>query len=377
MTRHILLIDLFFLAFSNDHAPENGLVGRFVFHAHKPLDFRVHSMHIYVQRHPALGRKMPLHDIVQPRHMEGNMRPTNPARERATPLAVNYHLIGHCNARCAFCFAPFRGRKNPGFADRARLIDAMVDAGVSKINFAGGEPTLVRGLGALFRRAKERSDGECAATIVTNGKRLRELLAEAAPWIDAVALSLDSGSDEINARLGRTRPGIPYASEMKDLAELVHRNGVRLELNTVVTRLNADENMSDLVREMAPERWKLFQMLPVAGENDSAIGVLEISAREFEAYVERHRRCARFGIDVVPESNELMTNSYLMIGPDGRFFWHEPTGDSRRLEYGAPILEVGFDAALEQARFSEDKFVERGGIWDWARAGKATPHPAS
>ena len=305
------------------------------------------------------------------------MHTTNTARERAIPLAINYHLIGHCNAHCEFCFAQsLRGRKALGFDDRERLIDVMVDAGMSKINFAGGEPTLVPRLSALCRRVKERSGGECAVTIVTNGKRLRELLAEAAPWIDAVALSLDSGSDKINARLGRTRPGIPYASEMKDLAELVHRSGVRLKLNTVVTRLNAGEDMSALVREMAPERWKLFQVLPVAGENDSGIGNLEISAREFEAFVERHRRCERFGIDVVPETNELMTNSYLMVSPDGRFFWHEPHGDSRRIEYGKPILDVGFDAAREPARFTKKKFLERGGVWDWAGAGKAAGCPA-
>lgn len=301
-------------------------------------------------------------------------RPAHTRRSSAL-LAVNYHLIKTCNAHCQFCFAnfPHMGKDEElSQPDQQRLVDMLVDAGFGKINFAGGEPTLVKHLGALCVRVKERSGGRCAVSIVTNGKRLGRLIDEAGQWIDWVALSLDSGRDPVNAALGRTRSGVPYAEAILSLGEALRRRGIGLKLNTVVNRLNVDEDMTEFVRRLAPRRWKLFQVLPVAGENDRGVADLEIRAGEFEAFVERHRPLRREGIDIVPESNELMTNSYLMISPDGRFFWHEPRGGSRGMTYGERILDVGLNAALAPARFSADKFRNRGGVFDWLRTARAT-----
>ncbi len=285
-------------------------------------------------------------------------------------LSVNFHLIEACNARCRYCFATFphlgrRDRLSP--AERGALADMLVDAGVGKINFAGGEPTLVRDLGPLCKRIKTRSRGRCAVSLVTNGARLEPLLEDWAEWIDWVALSVDSGDDTVNAALGRTRPGRPYAPVMLDLGVAAKRQGVRLKCNTVVSRLNVGEDMCGFISELAPERWKLFQMLPVAGENDGAVKDLSIPEADFRAFVERHSALGENGIAIVPEDNDAMTASYLMIGPDGRFFWHAFHASGRTLEYGPPILEAGFGEALRQTSFSQEKFRDRGGAYDWLR----------
>lgn len=291
--------------------------------------------------------------------------------ERGPGPSINFHLIEACNAKCTYCFATFphlgkRDRLSP--ADRERLIDLLVDAGAGKINFAGGEPTLVHDLGPLCKRIKTRSRGRCAVSLVTNGKRLERLIDEWADWIDWVALSVDSGDDRTNAALGRTRKGVPYAPAMLELGRKARDRGLGLKCNTVVTRRNMAEDMNGFISELAPERWKLFQMLPVVGENDGAVEDLSIAGEEFRAFVERHMPLHRMGIDLVPEDNAAMTDSYLMIGPDGRFFWHVPCGRERRLEYGSPVLNVGFDEAMRELRFSEAKFCARGGEYEWLRA---------
>lgn len=38
-------------------------------------------------------------------------------------------------------------------------------------------------------------------------------------------------------------------------------------MNTVVTSANKSEDMTDFVRRLRPKRWKVFQMLPLEGEN--------------------------------------------------------------------------------------------------------------
>lgn len=292
-------------------------------------------------------------------------------------LSVNFHLIEACNACCSYCFATFphlgrRDRLSP--VDREALVDAMVDAGVGKINFAGGEPTLMRDLGPLCERIKRRSRGRCAVSLVTNGARLGPLLEDWAEWIDWVALSVDSADDRTNVALGRTRAGRLYAPVMLELGAAAKRRGVRLKCNTVVSRLNVGEDMCGFISKLAPDRWKLFQMLPVVGENDGAVRDLAIPEVDFQAFVERHSALGETGIAIVPENNDTMTDSYLMIGPDGRFFSHVPHVSGRALKYGPPILEVGFGEALRQTGFSRDKFHARGGAYDWLRRVRDAAH---
>ena len=275
--------------------------------------------------------------------------------------SVNFHLNKECNAKCGYCFAAFPGVKKGDRltpAEQGELIDRLVDGGVGKINFAGGEPTLEPHLGDLCRRIKERSRGKCAVSIVSNGYRLRSLIEGSAEWIDWAALSLDSGDDRVNAAIGRTKPGIAYVKEMLELGEMLWSCGVGVKCNTVVNRCNVDED---------PRRWKLFQMLPVVGENKGNAADYEVSREEFQAFVERHRHLSDAGVRIVPEDNAHMTGSYLMIDPKGRFFWHVPQGGSRGVEYGDPILKVGLEEALKPVRFSERMYHARGAEYDWLR----------
>lgn len=152
-------------------------------------------------------------------------------RNECSRLSVNYHLIEACNARCVYCFATFPNlgnRDRLSCGEQEALVDLLVDAGVEKINFAGGEPTLVPSLGPLCERIKTRSQGRCAVSLVTNGSRLRPLMEKWARWIDWVALSVDSANDDTNVIVGRTREGKPYAGEMLRLGELARRLGIRL-----------------------------------------------------------------------------------------------------------------------------------------------------
>lgn len=283
-------------------------------------------------------------------------------------LSINYHLIEACNAKCKYCFATFpnlgkRDRLAP--VEQAELVDLLVDAGVGKINFAGGEPTLVRELGSLCKRIKTRSQNRCAVSLVTNGSRLRPLMEEWGCWIDWVALSVDSGVDRTNVIVGRTREEKQYVPDMLALGEQARHLGIRLKCNTVVSQCNKQENMCGFIRQLKPERWKLLQMLPVIGENGEVAKHYAVTNSEFQSFVERHQPLGSAGIEIVPEDNDAMTNSYLMVGPDGRFFWHVPHEQGRKLISGDRILEVGLAEALRQVNFSATKFRDRGGEYDW------------
>ena len=66
------------------------------------------------------------------------------------------------------------------------------------------------------------------------------------------------------------------------------------------------------------------------------------------------------GVKVVPEDNDLMTDSYVMADPLGRFF--DNTKGS--YTYSRPILQIGVQDALQDVKINPEKFFARGGKYD-------------
>lgn len=279
------------------------------------------------------------------------------------PPAVNFHLWKPCNLRCTFCFAVFDDDADlqavrGGLAenDACRIIQMLRSEGVEKLTFVGGEPTLCPHLTVLFRRAHDLG---FVTALVTNGAHLRQVLADAPGCVDWVGLSVDSADEEIQAKLGRGR-GDHVARSIEHFRHL-HHLGIRVKLNTVVTSLNWQADMTDLVLSVRPERWKIFQVLPIDGQNSGKVEPLLITAEQFRRFVDRHRALGAHGITIADESNEDMTGSYAMIDPLGRFF----SNVGGRHVYSPPILDVGVAAAFRAVVFDPARFDARGGRYDW------------
>ncbi|GMV23974.1 MAG: hypothetical protein AMXMBFR58_00050 [Phycisphaerae bacterium] len=298
--------------------------------------------------------------------MKQNTQDTSfPALPGQIPISVNLHFWKPCNYRCKFCFAVFdddphlqRVKNGLSLAEGVRLIELLRRAGAQKLNFVGGEPTLCQYIGLLLAHAKASG---LVTSIVTNGERLDNLLAEHASFIDWVGLSVDSALEEVEFRLGRGKGG--HVARSRRQFETLHQLGIRVKLNTTVTRLTWEEDMSEFVFAVRPERWKVFQVLPVSGQNDAGIRELTITPEQFAQFVDRHQGLRHRGVVIVPESNEDMTGSYCMVDPLGRFF-DNIAGTHR---YSRPILEVGVEAAFADIRFHPERFVARGGRYDWGR----------
>ena len=281
--------------------------------------------------------------------------------------SVNYHLWRPCNMRCGFCFATFQDiephilpKGHIGREDCLTVVESLAQAGFQKINFAGGEPTLCPWLPDLIRRAKELG---LTTSVVTNGSRItHEWLNELNGSLDWAALSIDSVAPQTLSRIGRTvRSGPMSNGDYLRTIDVLRRHGVRIKVNTVITRFNLYEDLNDFILEARPERWKIFQGLPVAGQNDLTVGEFEITGDEFYRYVRRCRRVEEHGIRLVPESNDLMTGSYVMVDPAGRFFDNVAGSHT----YSRPIIELGVQEALKQVSIDAAKFLSRDGLYEW------------
>ena len=284
--------------------------------------------------------------------------------------SVNFHLWKPCNMTCRFCFATFQdiGRddlpKGHLSAEEAlAVVEALVAAGFEKINFAGGEPLLCPWLPELLRKAKELG---LTTSVVTNGSFVtQEWLDRVDGCLDWAALSIDTVEPEKLKSIGRTtRDGPMSEDDYLSVMAMLKRRDIRLKINTVVTRINYDEDLGEFICRAQPERWKLLQVLPVRRQNDGLVDNLVITGEEFGQYVARNRYVESRGIVVVPESNDMMTGSYVMVDPAGRFF----DNVAGIHVYSRPINQVGVDAALREVAVDPDKFLLRGGLYDWRRA---------
>lgn len=270
-----------------------------------------------------------------------------------TPISVNYFPSRDCNKACGFCFHTAKNSYMATLTDAKRGIAALHAAGMRKLNVAGGEPFLhPKFLGELCRFAKQDLGLE-SVSIVSNGSLIKERwLREYGRWVDILAISCDSFDEATNVKIGRGNG--KNVEELRGIARWCGEYGIMFKLNTVVCRYNFEEDMSALVEELMPFRWKVFQVLLVQvsdeasfpshlrtpgfvtlvfclsvfiqtttdrrqGENHGSrtdgeallrnAANFQISTEEYNIFCEKHKHLPCF----IPESNKIMAQSYLLL----------------------------------------------------------------
>jgi radical S-adenosyl methionine domain-containing protein 2 len=230
-----------------------------------------------------------------------------------------------------------------------------------KINFAGGEPFLYsKFLGEMIDFCKEDLHLE-SVSIVTNGSLVREgFLKKHGSNIDILAVSCDSFNEATNIEIGRGSGN--QVPQLYKVGSWCRQYGIKFKINTVVCRLNYEEDMNKHIDALHPFRWKCFQVLIVTGENDSDATLRDgrkftITDQEYQNFCQRHRRQRSF----VAEPNRLMAKSYLILDEYMRFLDRDGRKPSES------ILAVGVQKAFDSVYWDERAFNDRGGVYDWSR----------
>ena len=81
---------------------------------------------------------------------------------------------------------------------------------------------------------------------------------------------------------------------------------------------------------------------------------LLISKKQFDKFVLRH---SGLGLPLFPESNSTMTESYLMINPQGCFY--QNVANKAGYKYSESINRCGVNKALSQIEFNPKTFALR------------------
>lgn len=310
---------------------------------------------------------------------ESGLKPAKDASLKELVTSVNYFISRKCNYSCKFCFHTQKTTHHLT-VEQARLGLALLQqAGTEKINFAGGEPFLhPELLGELCRIASE----ECglAVSIISNGSLItQEWMQTYGRYVDVLGVSIDSFNDTTNAAIGRGETSTiagsissssfsnvknKHVNRILQVREWCRQEDIIFKVNTVVCTLNWQEDMSREIQQLDPQRWKVFQVLLLEDENVGEEAMrdarpLVVSDEQFQAFLERHEGLPQ----LIPEPNDVMQNSYLLLDEDMRFL--DCSGGGK--VPGESILRVGVQEALLQAGFDHDMFQQRGGVYEWRR----------
>lgn len=272
---------------------------------------------------------------------------------------LNFHLVKACNFKCKYCYATFNDISSIGLSKSKQfeLLKILYESRkFNKINFAGGEPTLVPHIKVLIKYAKELG---FETSIVTNASRIdSNWVKDIAPYLDILTVSIDSIDGLKNIDIGRNQKGITINNKaLLNLAESCKLYNMNLKINTVVSKFNKNQDISLFINQLMPFRWKILQATKVQGQNDKDFDNLKITKKDFLEYNRRNILNLLPQIKVVTESENLIQGSYLMIDFLGRFF----DSNKKKHSYSEEILKIGVEKALLQVSTDYTKFKKREG----------------
>lgn len=272
---------------------------------------------------------------------------------------ANFHLTKACNFTCKFCYATFNDISSKGLnkQNQLDLIKLLSESKLfRKINFAGGEPTLVPHITELIRYAKNLG---FETSIVTNASKIdSKWIKEIAPHLDILALSIDSIENSTNIASGRNEKGqVISIQKLIEIIDACHLVELPLKVNTVVFQNNKHEKLTEFINKIKPFRWKILQVTKVEGQNDSQFEVVSITENDFVNFCNSNKNGLNSNIKFIEESASVIQGSYLMIDMLGRFF------DNSELKhnYSQSILSIGVEKALKQVNVDTEKFEKREG----------------
>lgn len=281
-------------------------------------------------------------------------------------IVINWHITEACNYECFYCFAKWQKKNQREILHSKEKIHKLMSeisllptilntkygtafTGV-RLNLVGGETFLYKNQVLNIIEEARKYCFELSA--ITNGSSFdQDLIRVIATQFSMIGFSVDSLNDESNIKIGRSLKNIPIKKDeiLKSINEIRSISShIDIKINSVVSQINKDENLTNFIKEASPSKWKIFKMLPIITNQNA------INDYDFHQFLKRHNDLQ----DIISsEDNDEMTHSYLMIDPIGRFFQNSPT--SFGYKYSSDIIIRGASNALEEITFNPNKFLKR------------------
>jgi len=158
-------------------------------------------------------------------------------RSRGIPFNTVFELTSRCNLSCVHCYQARHTDDGLTGEEIRSILGQLQQAGCLKLTLTGGEPTLRRDFGDIYREAHKKG---FAVTVYTNGtllgRQIRDLFMESPPL--AVECSLYGATAETHDRV--TGQNGSFEGTVRNLRRL-KKDGLPVVVKTVVMTLNFRE----------------------------------------------------------------------------------------------------------------------------------------
>ena len=229
-------------------------------------------------------------------------------------LTVDLRVTSKCNMKCTFCHGAPRGCKDSTPDELLKLILKLKQAGVEKIVFSGGEPTLYDGLLELMQFSKQLG---LIVYLSSNCRNHGRWYRDIKDTIDWIGIPLDGSSPFKCQAMSRANWSFDESiSFLTYLKQNPPKHGVKV--GTVVSRINLNDimeigNIISSSEVYRPNIWRLYEFAH-RGEGLKSKDIFGISSKQFADITDQ--ATLKFGNLVSPLSNKDHDYSYYFINPN-------------------------------------------------------------
>lgn len=225
---------------------------------------------------------------------------------------INLHFTDFCNYHCKHCFVK-KENYELSLDELKTVVDKIhkyfSDNNIKgRINLAGGEPLMSRNIDKLIEYISSKN---IEVSIITNGYYLDEIFIERHKnQISTIGISVDSLDYDTNIKIGRCfKANVLSKEQLISICDKVKKSGIKLKINTCLSKLNINEDFNSFINTVSPNRYKIFQM--VCDDNDIVNKNNIVSDDEVMQFLNK------IDYEYIYESSNDMKQSYIIIDSEG------------------------------------------------------------
>lgn len=183
--------------------------------------------------------------------------------EHIGEVIVSWIITHACQEKCAYCISPEKKKEITSLEDHFKIQNQLIETGLTKNRYIGGEPLIVPHLSKLIIDAHEKG---VDTRLSTNGILLtKEKFKELRNYLNSIALPFETCNDALNEQIRNTKNHKEIITSRIDMIK--DAGNIGLLINTCVHKENINEleELGYLLNEKGIDHWKLRRFNSASG----------------------------------------------------------------------------------------------------------------